>query len=217
MIFSAWHEGWRAPPGPTSRMKDARTEPRGGPRAASRPLMVSAIHPRRGRHPRDTCRRHLVFSRGEATRRRDARDRGASRDLRHKPVARRYLRRAPPGPVRVATRARAGSNRRLGDVLRAFRYAIVYGPRRKCPEKSRVDSCTLSHHQRRDDDDLAPICGFCAKTETNVFSPPFVRRRRFPFSVLLLDFFFRLLYLLYMRASPLSPPRPQRTPRFGPG
>ena len=104
----------------------------------------------------------VVFSRGEATRRRDARDRGASRDLRHKPVARRYLRRAPPGPVRVATRARAGSNRRLGDVLRAFRYAIVYGPRRKCPEKSRVDSCTLSHHQRRDDDDLAPICGFCA-------------------------------------------------------
>ena len=40
-------------------------------------------------------------------------------------------------------RARAGSNRRLDDVLRAFRYAIVYGPRRKdnIPnESTNVDS-----------------------------------------------------------------------------
>ena len=77
----AWHEGWRAPPGPTSRMTDARTEPRGGPRAASRPLQFSAIHPRRRRHPRDTCRRHLAcfFTRRSDTEKRRSRPRGFTR------------------------------------------------------------------------------------------------------------------------------------------
>lgn len=101
-IFSVCHEGWRAPPGPTSRMMDARTESRGGPRMASRPIKISAIHLRRRRHPRDTRRRHLGFSRREAIRRRRSRPRGFTRPRHNKDARRR--------PTRCTVRTRPSGN-----------------------------------------------------------------------------------------------------------
>ena len=99
----------------------------------------------------------------------DARDRGAPRDLATTRTPVDDLRRAPTETVRVATRARASSNRRLGDVLRALRCAIVYGPRRDVLKKSR----RLSHRDcglGARDDDLAFASRFPARTSISRLS-----------------------------------------------
>ena len=214
----AWHEGWRAPPGPTSRMTDARTEPRGGPRAASRPLQFSAIHPRRRRHPRDTCRRHLYFSRGEKTRRRDARDRGGSRDLattrspvddlrRHRPDPFEWQRERAPAHTVVSVTSFAPF-----AVLSCTGRGAMTRKKSRASQPKREETnggTSLIWHQ------LA--ARFAPKRNGRRF-PPFVRRGgafRFVFG---LDFFSALPSICStLRASPLSLPRPQRTPRSGPG
>jgi hypothetical protein len=214
----AWHEGWRAPPGPTSRMTDARTEPRGGPRAASRPLQFSAIHPRRRRHPRDTCRRHLNFSRGEKTRRRDARDRGGSRDLATTRSPVDDLRRHRPDPFEWQ-RERAPAHTVVSVTSFApFAVLSCTGRGAMTRKKSRRLSAKERRDEWRDESDLAPTRGtFCAKTKRASISAFRASAARFvSFSVWI---FFQALPSICstLRASPLSLPRPQRTPRSGPG
>jgi hypothetical protein len=159
----------------------------------------------------------LFFTRRK-TRRRDARDRGGSRDLASTRSPVDDLRRHRPDPFEWQ-RERAPAHTVVSVTSFApFAVLSCTGRGAMTRKKSRRLSAKERRDEWRDESDLAPTRGtFCAKTKRASISAFRASAARFvSFSVWI---FFQALPSICstLRASPLSLPRPQRTPRSGPG